>query len=348
MKRFFLLFGLCLGAITLFATHNRSGYIRVEQLSDVVVRATIVTLTDVESRPADRDTLTICWGDGQTERILRTNGDGQILENGFKRNIYVAEHIYAERGTYKICMTDPNRNGGILNVNPPNSAQIAFHLQTTIQLLDTLTMGTNTTPEIRHEPTDLAYVGYPFVFRPEIVDPDGDSIVIELITPMKDLDDPVPNFTLPHEVADNPDHTFTLDTRTGEVIWEMPELVGEYNVALLIKSFRNGTVIDEMVLDMQILVVAERPNSLRELQAEASKIKLFPNPVWQQQLVVEDTEWDGAQPYRITDQQGRILMQGQQQDRRTTIHLQPLLPGTYYLSVKRPVGWIAKPFVVTK
>ena len=139
--QFLLLFILVAGSVgQALATHNRAGEITVEQVGDCVesltVRATITTYTKASSRPADRDTLTICWGDGNCERVARFNGpgnppQGEILENDTKKNLYIALHTYPSRGTYVLSMTDPNRNGGILNVNFPNSDQVKFHIQTT-------------------------------------------------------------------------------------------------------------------------------------------------------------------------------------------------------------------------
>jgi len=49
------------------ATHNRAGEIIVEQLApceQYKVQATIITYTKASSTSADRDSLVICWGDG--------------------------------------------------------------------------------------------------------------------------------------------------------------------------------------------------------------------------------------------------------------------------------------------
>lgn len=124
MKPLFTLLLLAQSLQLLFATHNRSGYIRYEQTGALTVRAEIVTYTAIEVGPADRNALDICWGDGQTSRIPRTTENGVQLENGFRRHTYVGEHTYAEKGEYILCLTDPNRNAGILNVNPPQSVLV--------------------------------------------------------------------------------------------------------------------------------------------------------------------------------------------------------------------------------
>ena len=134
----FLTFGLFFfGLSDLAATHNRAGEITVEQIDALTIKAMITTYTKASSIQADRDSLTLCWGDGNCELLVRINGpignsgipSGERLPNDTKVNIYMAFHVYPGIGTYKLSMTDPNRNGQILNVNPPNSDMVEFHLE---------------------------------------------------------------------------------------------------------------------------------------------------------------------------------------------------------------------------
>ena len=52
------------------ATHNRAGEIAVEQIDPLMVKATITTYTKASSTQADRDSLTLCWGDGRCELLI--------------------------------------------------------------------------------------------------------------------------------------------------------------------------------------------------------------------------------------------------------------------------------------
>ncbi|MEL7021966.1 MAG: gliding motility-associated C-terminal domain-containing protein, partial [Bacteroidota bacterium] len=140
---FLMLFLLSCGMTsTLWATHNRAGEITIKQIgdcNDLTIEATVTTYTKQSSENADRDSLTVCWGDGTCEVVMRNNGpgnNGQSLGNDIKRNTYVAIHSYPGRGTYKISMTDPNRNAGILNVDFPNSDRIEFHIETVYTFLN--------------------------------------------------------------------------------------------------------------------------------------------------------------------------------------------------------------------
>lgn len=337
MQRFFLLTLLLIGgASTLFATHNRSGLITYEQTGPLTITATIVTYTLASARPADRDTLTISWGDGASERVTRSNGDGQLLEGDLKMNLYTSTHTYAIRGEYIVSMTDPNRNAGVVNVNAPNSAMIAFHIQTTIKLLDLDVDGPSRSPYFLFPPFELAYSGFPFAFNPGAVDPDGDSIAFELIVPMQQVNDPVPNYRFPDKVTGTTGtNTFTLDPVTGDLNWETPQIVGEYNVAMLIKSFRNGEMIDAMVLDMQIPVLMEIPNAVEELDANALQLRIAPNPVRDRVLRIQVNEWPAAATFVIFDAVGRRMLSGRLYDPVQEIPLPNFSTGTYILAIRQ-------------
>lgn len=251
------------GSASLHATHNRAGQISIEQVGDCVtsltVRATITTYTKASSRPADRDTLTICWGDGVCERVARTNGPGSppqgvTLENDTKWNEYIAVHTYPARGQYVISMTDPNRNGGILNVNPPNSDQIRFHIQTTYTFPNPQFQGCNNTPILLQPPIDIGCVGEVFTHNPNAYDPEGDSLSYHFIIPYAEAGLPVPNYLFPYQISPGPNNLLTIDELTGDIVWDAPRKKGEYNLAMIIVEYREGFPIDTIVRDMQILI----------------------------------------------------------------------------------------------
>ncbi len=250
----------------IYATHNRAGEIIVEQTgdcNDLTVKATIVTYTKASSAAADRDSLTICWGDGTCQVIARTNGpkgglngvpQGQFIGNDTKKNLYVAVHTYPGRATYVISMTDPNRNGGILNVNPPASDVVPFHIQTTYTFLNSQFQGCNSTPVLLKSPIDFACVGQPFKHNPSAFDIDKDSLSYHLIVPLQGVGSPVPNYFFPHQIKPGVNNNITLNPKTGDLIWNSPQLEGEYNIAMIIVEYRQGVAIDTMVRDMQIFV----------------------------------------------------------------------------------------------
>ena len=263
--RYFLLFILFFATTQMLkATHNRAGEISIQQVGDctqsLTVKATIVTYTKASSRPADRDSLTICWGDGTCETVIRANGpgfppNGELLENDTKKNIYCAFHTYSARGTYLVSMTDPNRNGGILNVNPPNSEQIKFHIQTTYTFLNPQFQGCNDTPELLQPPIDIGCVGRVFTHNPNAFDGDGDSLAYKEIVPLSDLGVEVINYSFPDQINAGAENDISINEITGDIRWDAPQRAGEYNYAIIIVEYREGIPIDTIIRDMQILVL---------------------------------------------------------------------------------------------
>ncbi len=260
LVRFSLLTFLLLALVsTTYATHNRAGEIIVELLPDeegncagsLTVKATIITYTRTSSIDADRDSLTLCWGDGTCERVVRMNGggnppQGEPLENDIKFNFYMSTHTYDGFGQYTVSMEDPNRNAGILNVNFPNSVSVPFYLETVYTLVNPQFQGCNNSPVLQVPPIDFACMGEVFTHNPGADDQDGDSLSYELTVPLQGPDDPVPAYEFPPNI--------TIDPVTGDLVWDTPTEVGAWNIAIWIISYRNGEPFDTLIRDMQIIV----------------------------------------------------------------------------------------------
>lgn len=111
-------------------------------------------------------------------------------------------------------MTDGNRTGGIINVNPPSSDNVPFHLEATLRLLpecgDLLAFSV-----FLELPVDQAYTFVPFSHVVNAFDPDGDSLAYEPVVPMADLGLQVPNYAFPDQIAPSNDNKIFLDPVTG-------------------------------------------------------------------------------------------------------------------------------------
>ncbi len=260
VKRFLSYFAIV--ALTLFAvqsaraTHNRAGEITYRQTGPLSVEMTIITYTKASSVAADRDSLDVFWGDGTRQFVKRDNNRTKFEPNDIKINYYIAEHTYPGPATYTISFQDPNRIGGILNVNYPNSIDIPFFLSTTFTLLDQQFQGLNNSAVLLQPPIDIGCVNKIFVHNPNAYDPDGDSLAYELTAPLQAVNTPVPGYKHPDEIGTSAGNSFTINPLTGEVRWNSPKLQGEYNIAIKIKEYRNGKLINVILRDMQILIRA--------------------------------------------------------------------------------------------
>ena len=179
-------------------------------------------------------------------------GSGVLIAPDIRMNIYTKTHSYGGPGRFTVSVTDPNRNAGILNVNFPNSDQVAFYIQTEVPM-ESSTI--NDSPVILMPPIDQAFIGQPFFHALNAFDLDGDSLAYRLIASMQSVDTDVPNYQFPNMINASPNNSISIDEITGLLTWDSPQLEGEYNVAIQIESYRNGSLLDVVIRDMQITVL---------------------------------------------------------------------------------------------
>lgn len=243
MNRFFTILLLTFSYLTGFATHNRAGEITFKHVSGLTYEVTVVTYT-YDLSPADRPKLEINWGDNSgNDSIPRISKI--FLGNNINKNVYVANHTFPGAGIFKITVTDPNRNAGIINI--PNSVNVVFFIESWLYI-DPFN-GVNNSPDLLNPPIDNACVGYPYYHNPAAYDQDGDSLVFSLIPNRRENGQPILGYFYPQAT-----NSLSINPSTGEVIWDSPTQQGEFNIAILVQEFRNGKEIGRLVRDMQITV----------------------------------------------------------------------------------------------
>lgn len=228
------------------ATHIRAGEITATLIScqNYSYRFTVTGYTDLES-----DVIfgggEINYGDGVVEEF--PTGEYDVFEDlGDLRaiNIYFKEHTFPGPGVYKVSFREFNRNANIVNMD--NSVNTPFYVETEIRINPFL--GCNETPVLVNPPIDDACVGVTYLHNAGAVDPDGDSLSYEFVIPKQDQGVPVVNYQFPddHDIAlydaKNEDKSgpasFTLDQRTGDIVWDAPGGEGEYNWAFKVIEWR--------------------------------------------------------------------------------------------------------------
>lgn len=260
-----------------YATHNRAGEITYEQIAAYTIRATITTYTKMsgQSIHADRPELDLYWGDGNAMETIQRDSF-RMLAPDIRQNFYSATHTYPGPTfvgqPYVLWMKDPNRNSNILNINGGNSVNVEFYIQTEVVLLPTSFNMSNSSPELLAPAIDVAYLGQVFQHTPAAFDPDGDSIVYELATPMSEIGTTVPAYQMVDQIAAGPNNTYTLDPQTGIFTWDAPQQCGEYNIVYAIKSYRNGLYMGTVIRDLQIVVQC---NTLSNLEVNGSNNNEF-------------------------------------------------------------------------
>ncbi|RLD45073.1 MAG: hypothetical protein DRI86_06125 [Bacteroidetes bacterium] len=242
MRRLIIFIGILFYTYSVYATHNRAGEITYKHISGLTYEITVVTYTYSLS-PADRSSLVIKWGDGTSSTIQRTQKTA--LPNYINLNIYKGTHTYSGQGEFIISMEDPNRNGGVTNI--PNSINVPFYIETTLNINPFI--GNNDSPILLNPPIDNGCVGSPFYHNPGAYDPDGDSLAYELVACKGANGVPIANYQYPAASV-----SFSIDPITGTLSWINPIIQGEYNVAIVIKEYKNGVLKGSITRDMQITI----------------------------------------------------------------------------------------------
>lgn len=252
MKKQYLAFLLLSAlAFSAFATHQRAGEITYKWLYGLTYEVTIITYTYTPS-PADRPELELFWGDGTSEiiqRVQKTN-----LPNNISYNKYTYDgqgtggrHTFPAPGTYTLSLEDPNRNAGIINI--PNSVNVPMYLET--KLVINPFLGNNSSPVLLNPPIDNACIYQPFLHNPWAYDADGDSLSYRLDSCKGAGGIYIPGYFYPP--ANN---VLNINATTGELLWDSPQLAGEYNLCIIVDEWRYGIRIGSVRRDMQITVVS--------------------------------------------------------------------------------------------
>lgn len=247
----------------IYATHNRAGEITYKlkpgTLYTYIIK--ITTYTNIGSSGlADRCDDTLHFGDGTQAVVLRTNGpsslcsppakDGVAISASVKVNEYVTEHTYPGPGNYKMWMQDPNRNAGVINL--PNSVNQVFYIESFL-VISTF-FGGNNSPVLSFPPIDKGCVGHCFYHNPGAYDADGDSLSFELTNCRGTAGTPISGYSYPTTGTGG---IYNINAITGTLAWCVPQLQGEYNLAIIIKEWRktfdgNRILIGYVLRDLQV------------------------------------------------------------------------------------------------
>ena len=261
LSLYFLL--LCCLPFAASATHLKGGEITVKRVSDktLTFEFTLTTYTENNRANVEQNTVNFCFGDGSSVLAARRSAGYPInLGNGTMKNVYKIQYTYPAASLfYKVSVAIPNRNDGILNIT--RSVDVPFYVETIFSINSGL--GLNSTPLLLNPAVDLtAVVGQPFIHNSNAVDAEGDSLAYRLSVSRTGAEltcDPAsrgllaPNFKQPNEVSTTPS-SFTINAKTGDLIWKSPQEVGLYSCAFIVEEWRNGVKISETVRDMQIEV----------------------------------------------------------------------------------------------
>jgi hypothetical protein len=270
-------------AITLFytvlshATHNMAGRIGYTNLSGYTYQITVETFTNTTNTNADRCELILYFGNGDSAAIPRINGpsllcpsthDGIMMNgcvNGMRYNVYQTTVTYSSPGNYTLSIVDYNRSAGILNI--ANSVNTPFTLSA--ELVISPFLAPNNSPSYANIPVICSQVNSTYNYNPGLVDSDGDSLYYEnILRGTGGYSDP------------STSNAFYIDSLTGDVIWNQPNMTGNYVYDIKISEWRklgpNYYFIGSSTMEVWNRISALV--GINEEKAEEFSLKAFPNP----------------------------------------------------------------------
>lgn len=262
------------------ATHNMAGDITYRHISGLTYEFTITIFADGNSPAVGRKDIEIQWGDNTGKDSLNVISENQINQTSSTiKRIWRGRHTFPGPGSYTIRVEDPNRNSGVDNIT--NSVNVPFVIETLLRI-SPFSNQRNNSVVLRNDPVDKACIGATYVYNPGAIDFDGDSIAYAL-SESKGLGGQIaPGYEFPP--ASN---SITVNPITGDLTWDQPSLAGLYNLAIIIKEYRNGVLVSEVLRDLQITVVPGCNNQPPSIQVN--------------QLLCVDAGATLSVPIRVTD-----------------------------------------------
>ncbi len=175
---------------------------------------------------------------------------------GIEQHTYTLTHTFQDNCpdwtiSWRLCC----RNQRITTLRDP--AESKLYIETT---LNTTAAECNQSPQFTSAPIPMVCAGVPYYYHQGVVDPDGDSLAFELVTPLSYLGNDavpltfIPPFSAKEPISTQPVNPFHLDPASGQLSFT-PNLMQQGVIAIKVKEYRNGIYIGSTMRDMQIIVL---------------------------------------------------------------------------------------------
>ena len=237
-----------------YSSHLMGGEIRAVHVSGQTYKISVhlyLNLVNGASAAEATQTVAVCFGDGGTTELPRISTT-RLPDFPASVAIFEKTYTFSSSGTFQVAASISQRSGYL---NLPNAISESLFLWTVLD-----TSSPNNTPVL---PYPLIAAGVKQVFsidlKPSIAD--NDSISVRL----QNVSKPSPGtcgvrslqstFFYPNDLTRN--GTFKVDTKNKKLVWNAPEIVGNYVYSFVVDEWRDGIVISQSYHEGTI-VVADR------------------------------------------------------------------------------------------
>ena len=273
LKRTLILAILFLPLLEVFGTHIRGGYISAKRIEGYKYEFLLTIYRDATAETTNP--INDLYPDKNSTDKLSSNNIVPVISIPGKRTEiwqYKFTYTYRSPGVYTAYHYQLNRNTNVLNMD--NSLNTTFYVETKV-IIDPF-LDLDQSPVIAKAAVDFASIGSVYRYNPGASDPDGDSLSYKLVPsrqflPGQDVSVEVTNYRDPAvrsgglDSANSSPATLVLNELTGELTWNSPRLVGEFNTAIKIIQWRKLRAdrpkrdsIGFVLLDIQIIVTDSR------------------------------------------------------------------------------------------
>jgi hypothetical protein len=210
---------------------------------DLNVGGNIVVLTPAPFSPVQLHT--VCRND-------TTTCDGGIY-TGVEKWVYQGTVTLSGPGSWIIYHSENARNAALTTITGAGSDDLFVYA-----VIDNTNNLCNNSPVFNMDPLVTICQGINYCIPAGVTDPDGDSLVYELITPRNG---PNPSDTVTYNTGYSATSPFmsvppmTFDPNTGEICLTVIQ-TDVSPIAMLVSEYRDGVLIGQVERDIQISVVA--------------------------------------------------------------------------------------------
>jgi gliding motility-associated-like protein len=164
----------------------------------------------------------------------------------FQANVTLPMQCVDWKFSFSLCC----RNNAITTINNPGGQNIYIEA-----LLNNLDAPCNNSPQFTNLPVPYICVGQQYCFNHGAVEPDGDVLTYQLITPLHNANTPV-TYLNPYSSNQplNSNPAVTFNTNTGDICMT-PQQLQVTVMAVRVNEYRNGILVGSVIRDIQIRVI---------------------------------------------------------------------------------------------